>query len=76
MEAKDIDGVLDLLKRYLARFDMAPVFTREEVEHWLLHKKDELPEQVVWSYVVEVSQLSTIIANTNDFLGCSHPQNP
>lgn len=55
MESKDIDGVLDLLKRYLARFDMAPVFTREEVEHWLLHKKDDLPEQVVWSYVVEVS---------------------
>lgn len=51
MEAKDIDSVLDLLKRYLDRFDMAPVFTREEVEHWLLHKGGE---QVVWSYVVEV----------------------
>ncbi len=52
MEAKDIDAVLDLLKRYLDRFDMAPVFTREEVEHWLLHKDGE---QVVWSFVVEVS---------------------
>jgi glycylpeptide N-tetradecanoyltransferase len=55
MEAKDIDGVLSLLKRYLAKFDMAPIFTREEVEHWLLHKKDSPGDQVVWSYVVEVN---------------------
>lgn len=59
MEARDIDAVLDLLKRYLARFDMAPVFTRDEVEHWLLQKKPDTPtkDQVVWSYVVEVSSL-------------------
>lgn len=57
MEARDINAVLDLLQRYLARFDMAPVFTREEVEHWLLQKKADTPtkDQVVWSYVVEVS---------------------
>jgi glycylpeptide N-tetradecanoyltransferase len=54
MEAKDIDPVLDLLKRYLAKFDMAPVFTREEVDHWLLHKIDATGEQVIWSYVIEV----------------------
>jgi glycylpeptide N-tetradecanoyltransferase len=56
MEAKDIDVVLDLLKRYLARFDMAPIFTREEVAHWLLHQKDTAGknQQVVWSYVIEV----------------------
>jgi len=56
MEVKDIDVVLDLLKRYLARFDMAPVFTKEEVAHWLLHKEDTAGknQQVVWSYVVEV----------------------
>lgn len=59
MEAKDIDGVLDLLKRYLEKFDMAPVFTREEVEHWLLHKKNVPGDQVVWSYVVEVSFTSS-----------------
>lgn len=56
MEPKDIDGVLSLLKRYLARFEMAPMFTRDEVEHWLLHKKDAPGEQVIWSYVVEVSR--------------------
>lgn len=54
MEAKDIDGVLDLLKRYLAKFDMAPVFTREEIEHWLLNRIESSAEQVIWCYVVEV----------------------
>ncbi|KUJ23888.1 N-myristoyl transferase [Mollisia scopiformis] len=53
MEEKDIDGVLELLKSYLARFEMAPIFTRDEVEHWLLYKKDSTDEQVIWSYVVE-----------------------
>lgn len=60
MEAKDIDAVLDLLKRYLAKFDVAPVFTREEVDHWLLHKKDAPGEQVIWSYVIEVPHPSSL----------------
>jgi glycylpeptide N-tetradecanoyltransferase len=54
MEEKDIDGVLELLKAYLAKYDLALVFTREEVEHWMLYKKDSKEEQVVWTYVVEV----------------------
>ncbi|KAH6672284.1 acyl-CoA N-acyltransferase [Halenospora varia] len=53
MEPKDVDDVLDLLRRYMARFDMAPDFTKEEIEWWMLHRKNELEEQVVWSYVVE-----------------------
>ncbi|PMD31435.1 N-myristoyl transferase [Hyaloscypha variabilis F] len=53
MEAKDIDAVLSLLKRFLERSEMAPMFTRDEVDHWLLHKKDAPGEQVIWSYVVE-----------------------
>lgn len=57
MEEKDIENVLSLLKRYLDKFDIAPVFTKEEVEHWLLHKKNAPGDQVVWSYVVEVSSL-------------------
>lgn len=52
MEFKDIPAVQDLLDRYLKRFDMAPMFNREEIEHWLLHD-DKAAEQVVWSYVVE-----------------------
>ncbi|KAF2192706.1 N-myristoyl transferase [Zopfia rhizophila CBS 207.26] len=52
METKDVDSVLDLLKRYLERMDMAQVFTKEEFEHWMF--PSEVPkEQVVWSYVVE-----------------------
>ncbi|KAF2088796.1 Glycylpeptide N-tetradecanoyltransferase [Saccharata proteae CBS 121410] len=53
MRAKDIDQVLSLLQRYLSRMEMAQVFTRDEVEHWLLHKDDSPNEQVIWSYVVE-----------------------
>jgi hypothetical protein len=53
MEAKDLDAVTDLLKRYLSRFDMAPVYNKDEIEHLMLHKKNQ-GEQVIWSYVVEV----------------------
>lgn len=57
MASKDIDAVLSLLQRYLASFDMAPVFTREEIEHWLLHKEEAGGEQVIYSYVIEVGSL-------------------
>ncbi|KAL1837172.1 hypothetical protein VTJ49DRAFT_4182 [Mycothermus thermophilus] len=53
MEAKDLEQVQDLLEQYLKRFELTPMWSREEVEHWLLHKKDGPGEQVVWSYVVE-----------------------
>ncbi|ORY70320.1 peptide n-myristoyl transferase [Pseudomassariella vexata] len=55
MQEKDVDAVHGLLKRYLKRYDMAPDWTGEDIVHWLLHKKkkDQLEEQVVWSYVVE-----------------------
>ncbi|PFH58107.1 hypothetical protein XA68_14132 [Ophiocordyceps unilateralis] len=51
MKADDVDAVIDLLKRYLARFDLAPEFTREEALHWFIPKADS--DQVIWSYVVE-----------------------
>ncbi|EXJ81427.1 glycylpeptide N-tetradecanoyltransferase [Capronia epimyces CBS 606.96] len=52
MEERDIDQVHDLLSRYLERFELAQVFTRDEIEHWLVnrHKPED---QVVWSFVVE-----------------------
>lgn len=53
MELKDIDAVHSLLQRYLDKFDMAPKFDKEEIDHWMLHKKSG-GEQVVWAYVVEV----------------------
>jgi glycylpeptide N-tetradecanoyltransferase len=49
----DIDSVLDLLSRYLKRFDLAQEFTREEIEHWLLNKIEDPDDRVVWAYVVE-----------------------
>jgi glycylpeptide N-tetradecanoyltransferase len=54
MQEKDVDEVLSLLKRYLARFDMAPEFTRDEAVHWFVPKIEPGGEQVVWTYVVEV----------------------
>lgn len=62
MREKDVDAVVDLLTRYLARYDMAPEFTAEEARHWFLPKKDS--KQVIWSYVVEVR---------DDFPAAFHP---
>ena len=53
MQQKDVDGVLDLLRRYLSCVDLAQNFSREEVEHWLLHQEKPSSERVVWTYVVE-----------------------
>ncbi|KAI9727852.1 MAG: glycylpeptide N-tetradecanoyltransferase [Cirrosporium novae-zelandiae] len=58
MEPKDLSAIKDLLERYLARFSMAPKFTAEELDHWLLPKTPASGvdgEQVVWTYVVEDS---------------------
>jgi glycylpeptide N-tetradecanoyltransferase len=54
MEEKDVKEVTALLKQYLLRFDLAPVYSEEEVHHWFLHKGDE-ESRVVWAYVVEVN---------------------
>ncbi|KAK2600032.1 glycylpeptide N-tetradecanoyltransferase [Conoideocrella luteorostrata] len=51
MQEKDVDAVVSLLTRYLAKYDMAPEFTAEEASHWFIPKKDV--KQVIWSYVVE-----------------------
>lgn len=53
MEERDLDQVLDLFGRYTAKYDIAAVFTKEELYHWLLPKLESGGEQVVWSYVVE-----------------------
>lgn len=52
MQEKDIDAVLDLLSRYLERFELVQIFNRAEIEHWFFnrHKPED---QVVWSFVVE-----------------------
>ena len=53
MEMKDAEQVRSLLERYLGKFELAPKFSREEVEHWLVHDEKRDKEQIVWSYVVE-----------------------
>ncbi|OAA60584.1 peptide n-myristoyl transferase [Niveomyces insectorum RCEF 264] len=53
MEARDVDAVQSLLTRYLARFDMAMEFTKEEVAHWLLDTRQPGEEQFIYAYVVE-----------------------
>lgn len=60
MEVKDVDAVHHLLKRYLERFNLNQAFTRDEVEHWLVHKDQPGSEQVVWSYVVEDAETHKI----------------
>ncbi|KAF3918937.1 hypothetical protein ABW20_dc0106739 [Dactylellina cionopaga] len=53
MEAKDIPEVKGLMDKYLARFEMAPEFTEEEIDHWFLHKDIDGTDRVIWTYVVE-----------------------
>ncbi|KAI4243492.1 MAG: hypothetical protein LQ352_007025 [Teloschistes flavicans] len=50
---KDVPAVADLLQRYMKRFDMAPEFDAEEVNHWMVHDEKTTVEQVIWTYVVE-----------------------
>lgn len=64
MELKDVDAVLDLLQRYLKKFDIAPVFTKEEIVHWMLHKNGT-GEQVIWAYVVEVCPNPPVLYGIN-----------
>ncbi|KAI9680389.1 MAG: glycylpeptide N-tetradecanoyltransferase [Trizodia sp. TS-e1964] len=52
-QSKDIESVTNLLQRYLERFSLAPVLSKDEIEHWMLPKENSDFEQVVWSFVVE-----------------------
>ncbi|KAH6918482.1 N-myristoyl transferase [Coprinopsis sp. MPI-PUGE-AT-0042] len=63
MEEKDVDAVHDLFSRYMQRFDMIPIFSKEEVRHQFLSGrgtgavggggKGRRKQQVTWTYVVE-----------------------
>jgi len=58
MEEGDVQSVAALLKEYLSKFDLAPVYSEEEVHHWFLHKGDaDAESRAVWTYVVEVLSL-------------------
>ncbi|KAK7218050.1 hypothetical protein V2G26_006053 [Clonostachys chloroleuca] len=53
MEEKDMDAVIELFGRYMAKFDLAPQFSRDEMFHWFLPKRESDADQVIWTYVVE-----------------------
>jgi len=61
MEPKDVDGVHKLLTEYLEKFQLKVMFSRDEVEHWLLPR-----EKVINSYVVETD------GEVTDFLSFYH----
>jgi glycylpeptide N-tetradecanoyltransferase len=65
MEEADLDMVLVLFERYMSRFEIAAVFTKEELYHWLLPKLESGGDQVVWSYVVEVRSSSSFQVRNN-----------
>lgn len=50
-----MDAVIELFGRYMAKFDLAPQFSRDEMFHWFLPKRESDADQVIWTYVVEVS---------------------
>ena len=41
MQPDDIDAVHELLERYLQRFEIAPVYSKEEIKHWLLNMETD-----------------------------------
>lgn len=73
----DIPQVRELLSKYLDRFEVAQLFSKdEEVEHWFLSGQGrevdgKRVEQVVWAYVVEVRPIHPAI-----FDDLAHPTGP
>ena len=68
MEERDLAGVRDLWSKYMQRFKMYPEYSLPELKHHLLSGRGsgELVNgrregQVVWSYVVEVSEDAALI---------------
>lgn len=54
MKKADIKAVTELLQKFLAKYDMAPVYNAQEIEHWMYHTDKPGQDRVVWTYVVEV----------------------
>ena len=57
MKEGDLDAVINLMGRYHKKYELAPEFDNEEAKHWFVPEVKPGEEQVVWSYVVEVSPL-------------------
>lgn len=79
MEERDVQAVADLFSRYMRRFDMSFVMTRDEVRHQFLSGRGQGPpskdswkmareRQVVWTYVYEV-RMSDLVSQLLDRFG-------
>lgn len=56
MESKDLDQVYDLLNEFQKKFELIQIFTKEELNHWLLGGtsiKEGEQSSVIKTYVVE-----------------------
>lgn len=70
MEERDVKSVTSLLRAYLSRFEMAPIFDEHEVRHNFLFGKGSGQSvqgrrsgQVTWAYVVEVRRNNYVWRN-------------
>lgn len=48
MTKKDVEGVYVILEKYLSKFKVRPYYSKEDVEHWFVPRKN-----IVYSYVIE-----------------------
>ncbi|RFU78734.1 glycylpeptide n-tetradecanoyltransferase [Trichoderma arundinaceum] len=55
MKPADIEAVINLMDRYMKRFDIAPEMSKEEATHWFCPTVEPGQDQYIWSYVVEDS---------------------
>lgn len=55
IKEEDLEQVLSLQLRYNKRYEMSPEFSMEEARHWFIPNVGPGMEQVIWTYVVEVS---------------------
>ncbi|XP_071512932.1 glycylpeptide N-tetradecanoyltransferase isoform X3 [Panulirus ornatus] len=60
LKMEDVDECHKLLEEYLNKFDLAPVFSKEEFVHWFLPQ-----ERIIDSYVVEKSGKVTETGSSN-----------
>ena len=72
MTEEDVPQVHALLTAYLAKFDVSPVFTEEEIHHWFIGKKETLFEVTeettpIFSYVVPSESDPSVITDMFSF---------
>lgn len=67
LQPEDVDACHRLLGTYLKRFDLAPVFSKEQFVHWFLPQ-----DKIIDSYVVETG--GKVTGKAQMFIFQQHPQ--